>query len=103
MKKLFILCLLLMLSVNGFAAGTNFLWSANTTSNAIYTNIVGVSNLTFTIQTSNTAYMVSNAVWSITNGVVAATNVAVIVPDSKTNWLRFTNGTLRGITNNIPQ
>jgi hypothetical protein len=110
MKKFLIFALFIVSNHIILAAGTNTVWSSLTVSNVIYTNRLFLSNEIYTGFTSNTTWAVSNAdfrlsntVWSLTNsGPLATTNFPVIIPGSFTNWVRVTNGFVRGVTNAAP-
>lgn len=96
--RILTLFVLLACAIMSRAGNTNVLWSATTTSNYYYTNMIVLSNALYVTQANS----VSNAMYLYTNSLGASTNFAVIVPGSTTNWLRITNGVVKSITNNVP-
>lgn len=112
MKKLrnivCVLALMVIPSLPVLGAGTNTVWSWLTTSNQIYLatqNLLTTNTTSLALANSNTAFVVSNTVWSLTN-TAKTTNFAVLVLSDNadayhTNWMRFTNGFLIAITNNV--
>ena len=101
MKKKLLFVIFLALALKAKAGNTNYVYSQLTISNMFYTNriamIAATSNNTYVASNYNYSLTLalSNLNWFVTNGAIT-TNIAVIVPNSKTNQLQFTNGFMRG-------
>lgn len=93
----YLVAILLFVSV-AQAQYTNFVWSSATTSNVIYTNMLGNTNWVAAFRASdasNMNFVVSNTVWSITNTMNYSSNIAYLAPGSNVMYLYITNGVVR--------
>jgi hypothetical protein len=101
MKKLLLFGFLLVSPC--FAQTTNFVWSANFTSNYIRTSMVAYVNAA--LLTNNLARSNSTPYSTLLSGIT--TNVPAMPYTNPaggffTNWLCITNGVVLRVTNNVP-